>query len=344
MALLKTYTKSANLDKLATEIRSSAITIALDNISSMGGDITVTFKAEIDATNEGRLDTLVAAHVNTPNAPEVTKVEIANEKKTSDGIPKISVYEPEGSASTLVSINYADKCSWAFGAVQVTDEVMDNTVANKFVSTNGRINWIDLKHGRLYDEDTVLAANPTWHPIVKVDGVVKTETLGSVVGHYVINYQTGEITFAEAPNGVVTCSYRYADKSWFIVKPTAGKKLSINTAEVQFASDTTLHGIGGEFVFEAWVNHPTYGMIPVPNTAIKYKNAKDFISACNEGQGRIEPWGELTQPVFVFPFKYARPKPIKSSQGVEIRVYIKNHVPVGGQYATATFYVTSENE
>lgn len=264
--------------------------------------------------------------------------------KTSNGTPKTANYEAEGDASTIITHNYADKCSWAQGAVQVTDEVMVNTIGNKFASPNNRTHWIDLKHGRLYDEDNYLAANLNAHPIIKVDGVTKIETVGLVSGDYTINYPTGEITFNDAVAGVVTCSYRYADKSWFSVRPHALKVLSINTAEVQFADDTILGGIGNEFVFEVWYNHPIAGWVPVPGTAIKYKNAKDFISACNGGTGKIEAWAEITRPVFVFPFNYARPKPLKASQGVEVRVYTRNHQPVGGQYATATFYVLSETE
>jgi len=342
--LTKTYTKQVNIETLKRSIQSSSITIAIESISTLGTQVTIAFKANLDPAAESVLDSVVSSHVYTPFPTEAIQVIYADEKKTTEGIPKFAVYEPEGDASTIVSHNFADKTSWAVGAVQVTNEILDNTIANKFVSPNARLHWIDLKHGRLYDEDNALIANPTWHPVIKVDNVVKTESLGVVVGDYTIDYVTGEVTFLSAPNGVVTATYRYADKSWFVVKPKVGKKLSINTAEVQFARDTVLGGIGGEFVFEAWFNHPTYGMIPVPGTSIKYKNAKDFISACNKGTGQIEPWGEITQPVFVFPFDYARPKPIRHSQGVEIRVYIKNHQPVGGQYATATFYVTVENE
>ena len=68
------------------------------------------------------------------------------------------------------------------------------------------------------------------------------------------------------------------------------------------------------------------------------------MSACNGGTGIIEPWSGITEPTFVFPFEYARPKPVKYSQYVEIRVYIKNHQEVVGQFATATFYITVTDE
>jgi len=81
----------------------------------------------------------------------------------------------------------------------------------------------------------------------------------------------------------------------------------------------------------------------IPGQRTTYKNAKDFISACNEGQGLIPKWNELNYDIHVFPFNYARPKPVKFTDYIEIRVYCKNHEPVGGEYATATFYVTIED-
>lgn len=252
--------------------------------------------------------------------------------KTTDSKLKVSNYEPEGSAATIVSHCFADKCSWYHGAATSTSEVLSPTTARIFQSAH--THWIDMEHGRAYDEDNLVLEDPSLIPKIYIDEVLQ-ET------GYEIAYETGVITFDSDISGEVTADYKYADKSWFIIKPKLGKVLTIKAAEVQFTHNVTLQD---HFIFEAWVNHPTYGMIPVPGTRIAYKNARDFISACNEGQGLVPKWGELANDVHVFPFHYARPKSIKYSSGAEIRVYCKNHNPVLGEFATATFYVSIDNE
>lgn len=255
------------------------------------------------------------------------------DKRTSNQIPKFSMYEPEGDAATIVSHDFTDPCTWYQGSLAMANEALTQ-VGVTLTYKGTRLNWIDLKSGRIYDEDNILAQNPTYQPEVKVAGVVVTTG-------FTINPKLGEVTFTATPAGAVTASYRYADKSWFIVKPKAGKVLSIKSAEVQFSSNVV---INNPFYFEAWVNHPQAGFIPVPGSRVAYKNAKDFISACNGGQGLIPKWSGLAFDVHVFPFQYARPKPIKASQAVEIRVYCLNHAPIVGEFATCTFYVNVDNE
>lgn len=254
--------------------------------------------------------------------------------KTSSGMAKVSMYEPEGSGATLVSINFADRCSWYMGAVQVVLGSMSNT-GLVYSDQNDKTCFIDLEHGRLYDEDNIMLASANAYKVkVYIDNV-------QVTSGFTINYPAGTITFSDDPIGVVTASYWYADKSYFKVRPKVGKILSVKGAEVQFSQGTTL---SSGFKFGPWfVGHPVYGTMEIPGQQIVYKNFKDFISACNEGQGLIPAIGELTEDVHVFPFNYARPKPIKYTDYVEIRVYCIDHLAVGGVYATATFYVTIED-
>jgi hypothetical protein len=260
-----------------------------------------------------------------------------NVPKTTTGLQKMSVYEPEGGAATIVSINFADRCSWYVGAVQVLLGSMINT-GLVYSDPNSKTHFIDLEHGRLYDEDNVMLASGNSYKVkVYVDAV-------EVTTGFSINYPAGTITFDSTPSGVVTASYWYADKSYYRVRPKVGKVLAIKVAEVQFSQGTTLDTSGG-FKFAPWfVDHPVYGTMEIPGQQIIYKNFKDFISACNEGQGLIPKIGELTQDIHIFPFNYARPKPIKYTDYIEIRVYCVNHLAVGGgEFATATFYVTIDD-
>jgi hypothetical protein len=260
-----------------------------------------------------------------------------NEKKTTTGITKVSTIEAEGEAATIVSHNYADKCSWYQGAIQVTGGSLSTSDNTNYFDPNAKTHWIDLENGRMYDEDNIMAESSNAYKVkVFVDGVEQTSG-------FAIDYVLGKITFESPVIGVaVTANYWYADKSWYRLRPKAGKVLSIIAAEVQFSKSTTLPSA---FVFEPWfVDHPLYGTMPIPGKQICYKNGKDLISACNEGQGLIPAWGELTEDVHVFPFNYARPKPVKFSENIEIRVYCKSHQATGGEYSTASFYVTIEDE
>lgn len=339
------FSKLCDSERLRYEINTSSIVTALEKIETKSTPATtdVYFKDSLSTEDDTTLSALVTSHVAVPLPDMEIKTVKLDEVKTSSGIPKVSVYEPEGPSATICSHNFADKCSWYQGAVQVTGGSLTSSDGFNFLSALNKTHWIDLEHGRVYDEDNIMAAAANTYKVkVYVDGVLKAETTD-----YTLDYVLGKVTFLTAQTGVVTANYWYADKSWYRIGPKSGKILSIKAAEVQFSKGTTL---SSPFIFEPWfVDHPTYGTVAlsalgIPGQQIVYKNAKDFISACNEGQGLIPAWGELTLDVHVFPFNYARPKPLKFSDHVEIRVFCKNHEPCGGEYATATFYVTIDNE
>lgn len=337
-------------DQLVKEIQASAITIALENISHTGTSLDITFKAQLSEAEIAILNTLVTNHVPVPvTFVPIVKLDVP---KTSTGLQKVSLNEPEGQSATIVTHDFSRPETWYMMSVQVPTEamVLDEGLTYKF--QNDRKNIIDLTHGKIYDEDNIMIQSNNLYALkVYVDGVLKVEDeqyqtyidqpLNELYRDYYVDYSTGKVTFRSDPAGAVTASYSYATTSYYRVRPKITKTLGIKAAEVQFSVDTKLRG---PFVFEPWfVDHPTYGTMQVPlsfGQQIVYKNAKDFISACNQGQGTIEPWGELTKKISVFPFDYARPKPTKYSEYIEIRVYCKNHLPVDAEYATATFYVT----
>lgn len=342
------FSKQVNLDKLKTEIQNSAIIVALDYLTAIGPSTTVVFKNDLSTEEEALLNAVVEAHVFSELAPEVTKVSL-DVAKTSKGFQKVAMYEPEGQGATVVSHNFADKCSWYQHSSNATFVVMETSDNLTFTDPEERTHWIDLDHGRLYDENNIMrTCDYKYRPLVWVDDELKLEDIKYLDGtvktlrDYSIDYETGAITFHTEQTGEVKATFYYANKSYYSLRPKQNKTLSIRTTETQFSHTTAFKTA---FVFEAWfVGHPIYGTMKVPSTAIYYKNAKDFISACNEGQGLIPKWGELTEDVHVFPFEYARPKPFKFSDFMELRIYTEEHLPVQGEYATATFYVTIDDE
>ena len=65
---------------------------------------------------------------------------------------------------------------------------------------------------------------------------------------------------------------------------------------------------------------------------------RDLINEANLGTGKIQAIDLLTQDTLVFPFNYGSVKPLKYSDGAELRVMVNNDVELTGSYGTATFY------
>lgn len=342
------FQKTVDRDRLSKEIRESVITISLDHIISSGTSCDVFFKAPLPTNDEAILNVIINKHIATPlPLAEYQNVAIVNSKKTSRGILEVAVGESEGSSATIVSHNWCDKTSWASGSIEVVTQVLTLVSVNSY-KYQTKTHWIDLEHGKLYDEEAIMAKAPInkYRPKIYIDGVLKVENFKNLMGEvqvrdYSINYAAGVVNFTNVTSGVVTASFYYADKSYFIVKPTTGNILTIKTAEIQFAKNIV---IDSPFVFEVWVFHTgLQQMVPYPNSAIVYKNVSDFMSASNEGSV-IPAWGGMANDLIVLPFKYVRPKPVIYSSTAEIRVYVRNHQQVVGEMATATFYVVIDPE
>lgn len=329
------FQKLVDITRLTQEIRQSSISVALDFINAAGTNCDVQFKSVLSTTDTATLNMIVNNHIPVP-LPNTTiqSVAIVNDKLTASGRPQVSVYEPEGSAATIVSYNFCDKTTWWMTAVPVVMETLTASTVSTSIFNTLHPFIIDLTHGNCYDEDTFTTADPSLIPTVYVDDVLRTTG-------YSINYRTGAITFDVPVVGTVKASYKYAINSYFILKPRDGQVLSIKDAQVQFSSNNV---ISSPVIFEAWIDTVSYGKVAIPSTRIKYKNERDLIYACNGGQEIIKGWGNYIFDTVVLIFNYARPKPIKSSSKVEIRIYIQNHVELIGSLANATFYVTSEKE
>jgi len=79
------YTKTpVDIDRLTLEIQQSSITIALDNITLLGSEVTIAFKADISNDEKTTLDTIVANHSGEPMPDDyVSKVDITNTSLTT---------------------------------------------------------------------------------------------------------------------------------------------------------------------------------------------------------------------------------------------------------------------
>lgn len=270
-----------------------------------------------------------------PALDEEGRTRVAGEpRKTGDGL-------------VFVSHNWCDPTTWYTQSVRVEGETLtDSGDGQTFDSLNS--NWIDLTHGKIYRENLIAAS---YVPVVKVDGVVKTERAAwaDSGGDFSINYTTGKVTFFESQSGkVVTVDYSYENGSLFVVTPTAGKRLWIEYSEVQFSKDIE---INADTHFQPWAYSPTG--VPAPPDKIPaaypttYRSLDNYIEEANGCYPEIPVMGGprgFSSPRITFPFKYQTIKELRSSYGVEIRVWLEGDLPFGGEYGTATFYCTSYDE
>jgi hypothetical protein len=363
----------ANISKLDSEIRGSAIVTALDRIESTATAVDVYFKAALPAADKTILDGdqagpaggLIAAHDNTPTASSlaVEFLDKAGAHKPvpfdADGNIKFVAEPPTGSKLVLVSVNWCDKCSWYEGSVQVSGEAMSDMGAG-LTWDSANENWIDMRHGRITDEDGILAANPgKWLASVTVDGVAKSESpAGATSGDYQVDYPAGRVTFNSPQVGAaVVATYWRAATGVYTLKPKPGKRLKILFVEVQFSKDLVLNDTM-KFVARGYAGVFAPQYVPVPFAATdlieltapnRYKTAFDYVNESN-GCYPIIPafggtgWRGLSQEVLTLPWKYVTRTDLLSSAGMEIRITMEGNTPQGGQLATATFYCVSDDE
>lgn len=291
-------------DAVLSAITGNAIQIGNDSSYLVG------YSEQIDWLKSGRID-----------------AEILNFGPTDDlGVPSVVVQKPAGLSLAISSHNLCDPCTWFMESTRVTGETLAFSSGTTYGSDHTY--WIDLDHGRQYDEDQFKAA---YLPVIYIDGVAQTSG-------FTINFEDGTVTFDSAPSGVVTADYSYAVGSTYYLQPPPGYKYTLEHTEVNFSVGTKI--MPHHLVFELWVYNPNDPPNKVLYNGYRYKSAKDFVTTSNLGQGVLHHFGELTQDVIVLPYNYGCSSALLSSQGTEIRVYINDHQKLsGGEIATVTFYV-----
>lgn len=264
--------------------------------------------------------------------------------RAPDGSAQV-VPEPRiGSSLVVVTHNWCDKTTWYQQSNRIEGETLSDSGDHlTFNSVNQH--WIDLTHGKIYREDLVSAP---YLPVVKVDGVVKTERAPWAMsgGDFEIDYAAGTVTFFSAQTGTVTVNYSAAGSSLFTIAPTVGKTLVVENSEVQFSQDVEMLD---SIHFQPWAYNPADMPNKVPvAAATTYKTIRDFIDEAVGVYPVVPAIGGtqrgLSQPHVVFPFSYKTVKELFSSYGLEIRVFLEDDIEYGGEFATATFYCTSRDE
>lgn len=288
---------------------------------------------------------------------EATYKDISNKKlnrqTATTGVCKVAIEKPDYSSKTIVTHDWCDPCTWYQESERVSSVVLTQEGETK-IYTSTDMKWIDVLHGRISDEDELVDddGKSLYAPIVKDNSVELTEDLD-----YTIDYENGKITLADSytKQGDIVADYSKSTTSCFTAEPKAEKILNIEHTELNFSRDAY---INTPINFEIWVYNPYFNPgepegpsnpLRIPYKSKTYKNEKDIINNANLGQGYIPRYGNLIDDVIIFPFNYVSTKPLKASQGAQLKIVLHkdkdgNNIPLTGSYGTLTIYATSHDE
>lgn len=351
--LSDTLNNKISSDTLIFNIRESNISISFDYINTTGDILDIWFKDILDIDNQAILTSIVNLHDGVSFPTDIVNVAIKEDllkKADSDGNLQVSMQPRLGSSLTIISHNFADPCTWYTNSIEVVYETLTTKVANTYdVYKCSNVNIIDSEHGRITFDSKM---DPKYKIIVTVNDVVITTG-------YTFNYELGEITFITPLiiTDVVKINYYYSTDNTFIIKPLAGKKVKIENVECQFSVDVDIAN-HFEFHFEEWGYNPN----ALPNKMlygfVAYKNAKNFLDESNNTLSVIVPaFDNLTKEIMIFAWSYPAARVIKSSQGAEVRIKMKDiqngniitnpllsklAAPI--EISSITFYCISETE
>jgi hypothetical protein len=245
------------------------------------------------------------------------------------------------SSTKVVSHWWNDKTTWYQKSSQVTAETLTDS-GDGLTWNSANTDWINLVNGLVYNEDTF---STTYLAKVYVDAVEQTTG-------FTINYATGDVVFGSSQAGkTVTADYSHENGSTWTLVPDAGKMINIEHTEVQFSGDVKIPNAffsGNDttwFDFAIWVYDPD----DLPNKMLykstKYKSEMDIIADANLAYSHPK-FGNLpgSGDYLTFPFDYGSLQALKASEGAELRISLKDDIPIIGSYATVTIYFLSRDE
>jgi hypothetical protein len=263
------------------------------------------------------------------------------QRKTNEGYTKVAIVKSfNDSSKSFVSPDFANKSTWFFNSISVVDEIAttsDNSIYQ--FASGSNITVIDLDN---VTDRRVWASKGI--SIKKNDIVITTG--------FVVNPNTKIISFQvpNEPSDIIKISYNKENGSMFEVISSPGKKVLIDYVESQFSAGTTFND---SLMFQLLINTPATGNQDYVVASMEYKNAKDFLNIGNHGTV-MEPFGELTQKVNVFPWNYLTGFTIKpigdettnpnKNEFNKIKMYLKNDQPFTNcELACGTFYCYIED-
>jgi len=345
-----TLNNKVNSDKLGSEISSSSIVIALDYIETAADVLDIWMKDALSAGDQTTLTNTVNTHDGVSFDPGPEAVTVTNRLIVTNALSAFA------QRSFIFGHNFCDPTTWCSDAVRVVSESVGTGDAAQTVFNLANANVIDLRHGKVTDE-SLLVPSPAqggsdFNVHVYLDAVEQTEDIpfGSA-NDFSVDYSAGTITFGTAPgSGIsVTADYFHENGSTTYVRPPAGYKTVIVKAEAQFSKDIDMLD---SLVSAVYTYDPGQGAPPAkfeyPGTKITWKRFYDFINYTNGSFPIIPAMGGATRGVaneiLQLRWEYTTAIDLPSSAGAELRIWLENDTPYGGEIATITFYGYDELE
>jgi len=283
-------------------------------------------------------------------------VNLINVNTSSNKHMKVEVEPREGVGLNFYSPNMCDRTTWYENSTPVTEFSMTDSGDLITWNTNGTHGgpWVDLTHGKLFQEDLLTTATPAYLCKVEVSTdvgvtwVEKTEnTFNDTDGDFSVNYSVGTVTFNSALGGSdqVRASFSKPPATMiFTIKPSAGKRIRMIHVECQMSVDI---GFTSNVEYQVWAYNPYDLPNKVQVKSSIYKTIGDFLY---ESTGVYPQFPKLDingprgipQDIIVVPFNYTATRDILDSQGVEIRMVQGQEFT--GYICNCTFYCLEETE
>jgi hypothetical protein len=374
-----------NLSTFQEDITSSSIITALDRIDTAGGTIAgdvltggavdIWFKAALSAGDEttlhgdiiGPAGGLIAAHDNAPTQDPLA-VEVKNSPSVSiPDVIKATSWKPDQANYKRIyvfSCDFNKKETWYNNSSTNSESFDADGVQNEFGLAYGSGNGaaiIDLCHGKVTDEYALVnPSGDSYVPVVKINGAVQTEreAFESIGGHYEIDYIAGKLKFYAAPpsGNEVTIDYHYSPSGHgprVEAGPSAGKKWTINFAEVQFSVDTIMKDT---FLQNAIIDYPVFvsGVYShtIPDMKVgpdtPYLTGGNFLDYTNGSFPIIPAFGGsergTTEDTLIFRWDYASSMELVSSLNARFLITTKHNRGFEGERVVITIYGVEEDE
>jgi hypothetical protein len=371
-----------DLGTLHESITKSDITVALDGISTtVDGYCNVTFKALLGPDDKAILDGnvspptgIIGSHTGVPNpdlSVDADGVPIyALKSQQVDGTPKFTLGTRIGSEAIYATHNFCDQTTWYSESARETNELLSSE--DGYVWTSSHTHWIDMTHGRVFDEEGLMedqvffeSEDPHEYKViieVSEDGyswstLTQRTPFEHAGGDYCVFYEDGYIvTEQDYSSQQVRASYSRKDGSGWILRPMPGKALTIERAEIQFSSDVEYtDGILMEVYGNVDYFAPQFSQLnggPLPSgTPIQLETThyKTVAQLIDESVGTFPAFPALgggnrgtSQDMYILQFHYGVAKLIYPSLGMYVRISTENGREFPGERCTATFYLISK--
>jgi len=252
------------------------------------------------------------------------------------------------------SINICDPTTWYVDSEYIDNQLLGVASGQQdFYTTHGSGHGcaiIDLCHGKITEENLLVAPTGSYRIQVTVDGILQTERecYEYCGGDYEVDYLAGKIHFFTPPSsGEVRASYFHAPSGVgpiFSVMPPAGKKWVIDSAELQVSDDFVMNDTIVQNVF---LTHPVEGRIKtIPD--VEYKHFANILDFTYGSYPVVPVVGSgpraMSSPTIIMRWEYLTPLELLSSLEMELRSWAKHGREFGGERFCLTVYGLETDE